>query len=81
MNDKTTLNHHLSQKNVQFLPTKDIRCLEIRSQSIMNPMGYYILQTSDLWHTNCLSYKWSNLTFPLQRPSSIQLMYLKRNKH
>ena len=41
----------------------------------MNHMGYYILQTSGLWHSNCLSYRWSNLMFPLQRPSSIQLMY------
>ena len=82
MNDKTTLNLHTRKpKNVQFLPTTDTWCLEISSQNVMNHMGYYIWQTSGLWHSNCLSYNWSNLTFPLHRPSSIQLMYLKRNRH
>ena len=43
-------------KNVQFLPTTDIMCLEVLSQSIMNHMAYYILQTSGLWYGHCLSY-------------------------
>ena len=77
MNDNSSLGCHTEAKNHSM-------STHYRHYVSRNTLSIYPeslgLQTYDLWHTHCLSYRWSNLMFPLQRPSHIQLIYLKRNK-